>query len=477
MPAAAAPPIELVLTPEQYCSLPPEELLEAAARGHASIDHRLLGALLGDRKRLVEDLVRFLAGDHGRRRLDLRLDLLPLLRHLRAPETLPLLVQLVELWQVDVPDALVETICEFGREAVEPLLELYGRLGPESVSVVPFLLASLGVKDDRIERVLAEVEAADAEEGAFCREIYERPEQAQAGEPFELWKEYPERSEPPLDLLPEPEVLEFLASPSAEHRAAAARCLGDRSELARETLDRLIETGRRDPDPTVRAEVWRALAGRDEEVEKIREELLARMADGSIPAVERAGLTVALAESAGHPLVRAAILRAYDSPATRARALEAMWRSLDRGFARYFPLHLDDPDPDVVAEAIAGIGHLKIVSAIGRLERFFDDEDLRPLALMAYTLAMPGPVTPGRAEGLFRKIEQLAGDLDPEEAEIVRRSLDSRLMEAGYAPHFESLEEAHEDEDSARPAGSIGRNDPCPCGSGRKYKKCCGAAR
>lgn len=21
---------------------------------------------------------------------------------------------------------------------------------------------------------------------------------------------------------------------------------------------------------------------------------------------------------------------------------------------------------------------------------------------------------------------------------------------------------------------SVGRNDPCPCGSGRKYKKCCG---
>lgn len=24
-------------------------------------------------------------------------------------------------------------------------------------------------------------------------------------------------------------------------------------------------------------------------------------------------------------------------------------------------------------------------------------------------------------------------------------------------------------------AGKIGRNDPCPCGSGKKYKKCCGA--
>jgi SEC-C motif-containing protein len=23
----------------------------------------------------------------------------------------------------------------------------------------------------------------------------------------------------------------------------------------------------------------------------------------------------------------------------------------------------------------------------------------------------------------------------------------------------------------------VGRNDPCPCGSGKKYKKCCGAAK
>jgi uncharacterized protein YecA (UPF0149 family) len=29
---------------------------------------------------------------------------------------------------------------------------------------------------------------------------------------------------------------------------------------------------------------------------------------------------------------------------------------------------------------------------------------------------------------------------------------------------------------SALRPGKIGRNDPCPCGSGRKYKKCCGAA-
>jgi preprotein translocase subunit SecA len=25
-----------------------------------------------------------------------------------------------------------------------------------------------------------------------------------------------------------------------------------------------------------------------------------------------------------------------------------------------------------------------------------------------------------------------------------------------------------------RAKGRVGRNDPCPCGSGKKYKKCCG---
>jgi uncharacterized protein YecA (UPF0149 family) len=28
--------------------------------------------------------------------------------------------------------------------------------------------------------------------------------------------------------------------------------------------------------------------------------------------------------------------------------------------------------------------------------------------------------------------------------------------------------------EQAHTQGTIGRNDPCPCGSGKKYKKCCG---
>jgi uncharacterized protein YecA (UPF0149 family) len=27
-----------------------------------------------------------------------------------------------------------------------------------------------------------------------------------------------------------------------------------------------------------------------------------------------------------------------------------------------------------------------------------------------------------------------------------------------------------------RTSTKVGRNDPCPCGSGKKYKKCCGAS-
>jgi preprotein translocase subunit SecA len=39
------------------------------------------------------------------------------------------------------------------------------------------------------------------------------------------------------------------------------------------------------------------------------------------------------------------------------------------------------------------------------------------------------------------------------------------------------VENRGEDEAPAQPVKAkqtVGRNDPCPCGSGKKYKKCCG---
>jgi uncharacterized protein len=49
---------------------------------------------------------------------------------------------------------------------------------------------------------------------------------------------------------------------------------------------------------------------------------------------------------------------------------------------------------------------------------------------------------------------------------------------AGYAHLARSIDRAlRELEESRRPVRStkVGRNEPCPCGSGRKYKRCCGA--
>ncbi len=31
--------------------------------------------------------------------------------------------------------------------------------------------------------------------------------------------------------------------------------------------------------------------------------------------------------------------------------------------------------------------------------------------------------------------------------------------------------------EQAHAGGTPGRNDPCPCGSGKKYKKCCGKGK
>lgn len=48
---------------------------------------------------------------------------------------------------------------------------------------------------------------------------------------------------------------------------------------------------------------------------------------------------------------------------------------------------------------------------------------------------------------------------------------DSHVHQEGEGHHHH-----HKQETVVREGPKIGRNDPCPCGSGKKYKKCCGAA-
>ena len=52
------------------------------------------------------------------------------------------------------------------------------------------------------------------------------------------------------------------------------------------------------------------------------------------------------------------------------------------------------------------------------------------------------------------------------------REIDGEAQKTATAAPQKVFQTAPENE--AKPIGKIGRNDPCPCGSGKKYKKCCG---
>jgi uncharacterized protein YecA (UPF0149 family) len=66
---------------------------------------------------------------------------------------------------------------------------------------------------------------------------------------------------------------------------------------------------------------------------------------------------------------------------------------------------------------------------------------------------------------------------DEEDVEIALRLRERRATpRPSYqmmpASQFGPSDESRDTDVSPRPA-KVGRNDPCPCGSGKKYKKCC----
>ena len=63
----------------------------------------------------------------------------------------------------------------------------------------------------------------------------------------------------------------------------------------------------------------------------------------------------------------------------------------------------------------------------------------------------------------FRELQQLA--------QLMQKAHNHTRMwiNRGYSP-----QEIRETMGAQKAKVKIGRNDPCPCGSGKKYKKCCG---
>ena len=84
-----------------------------------------------------------------------------------------------------------------------------------------------------------------------------------------------------------------------------------------------------------------------------------------------------------------------------------------------------------------------------------------------------------------REAEHIAGRLAlicektgrPDEARQLRQQAEQARQRAGRrVPRVTAwAESAQADEPKQHPAGKTGRNQPCPCGSGKKFKKCCGA--
>jgi HEAT repeat protein len=494
-----------ILSPEEYASVSTYDLLRAAALCQVGLDHRLLRVILDRGDAALPDILRFFQEDREDDRIDLDEDLLNIARQLRTPAAVPFLIEYARESGDSFPEELTLAFVELGPAAVEPLLKLHKHAN--LASDVAFTLAALGVRDPRVLELLVRELEASPHEGAINLGLYGDPAAkpaleaalAKAGddadrraiaaaiedldsgkpneppEPFDIWAKYPEREEPLFGVLEDDELKEFLRSPLAEYRAHAVRSLG-MGHPDPETVAKILNFARTDPDVEVRADSWEALEQNVDEPE-VGKAMKSRLNDASVPDVERAGIAAAMAADYGReePL-HGAIRELYAVPEARARAIRAMWHSLDRRFAQYIPPHLDDPDPEVRTQAVAAVGWLGIVSQLKRIEQLFDEEDLRGPALYAYSLAAPGEVTPARTRSLFRKIEDLAGGLSENEGALVRKALDDRLQLHGQEPIFNDSESWEEDEEEEpEPAAKIGRNDPCPCGSGKKYKKCCGA--
>ena len=67
---------------------------------------------------------------------------------------------------------------------------------------------------------------------------------------------------------------------------------------------------------------------------------------------------------------------------------------------------------------------------------------------------------------------------DPEEVvSHEKEQLKDRLQNA-QASHGDEVSAAESQKRDRTPDGKkVGRNDPCPCGSGKKYKNCCGKGK
>ena len=496
--------------PARYHEIPVIELLRAAARGWVGVDQRLIQTILDRGEAGMADVVGFSKEPRHEHRIYIAPLMVDLFRHSPQPAAIEYFLDLIRQEPEDVDDSLIQALLPLGSAAVDGLLKLYEELGEEQGSDVAFLLAGLRIRDPRVLTLLLDRLEYDAADGAFCLGLYGDPESKPAlekmlaevpdvkedaelrqeiaraieelgapepqyqPEQFNILEEYPKESLPDFDVLNESERIELLASPDAKVRAEAAYSFFN-AELSPKARTALLNIAKSDSDRAARGRAWESLADAAED-KVIRAAMVAIVNDKSLAVQERGGAAVGLYGFAEEAEPRKAIEALYEEGgAARAKALEAMWRSLWKGFAKYFAPHLDDKDPDILHAALRGAGYFRLTGQIDKIAKYFDSEDFRDDALFAYALASPGETTRGRARGILRKIDSIT-HLRPSETRLVMFAIDERLRLHGLEPVFaaESEEEPEPEANAQAAAAPPGRNDPCPCGSGKKYKKCHG---
>ena len=152
---------------------------------------------------------------------------------------------------------------------------------------------------------------------------------------------------------------------------------------------------------------------------------------------------------------------AEEHPETRARVIDLLERVV-----------ADDKDEEVVGWSISHLLDLGSRESLPLIIQAFLEERVSEFVIQMADVE--------EHFGLDRKTPRKHFDMDMLEAgelafedneEIFVPGEGSSLLDPAHA------EEEEEEEERAEPyvaAVKVGRNDPCPCGSGKKYKKCCG---
>lgn len=147
-------------------------------------------------------------------------------------------------------------------------------------------------------------------------------------------------------------------------------------------------------------------------------------------------------------------------------------------FADLFRGKLTDKNDVVWSELVAYSADLYVPELLGEIEKAYEQELVDP------SFVGLDEVRGDIAEGEQRALDRLATDPN-------RRLIDDTIKEMqGWASFNEEENRKLKEETPAleplnsqwansftgfkRTTPRIGRNDPCPCASGKKYKKCCG---